>query len=84
MSVAWVTEGVQMSSEHIVLSLAPWNKHDLRMRGLADRCVGLCSVRLTHSFCTNFSQMIKDGTTFKANCVYLRRGLPRTQLSYAS
>ena len=37
MSVAWVAEDVQMSSEHGVLSLAPWNKQDLRMRGLADR-----------------------------------------------
>ena len=38
-SIAWVTEGDLTSSDAQVLSLAPWNKHDLGMRGFADRCV---------------------------------------------
>lgn len=37
-SIAWVTEGDLTSSDTQVLSLAPWNKHDLGMRGFADRC----------------------------------------------
>ncbi|XP_064396958.1 signal transducer and activator of transcription 5B-like [Halichondria panicea] len=36
-SIAWVTEGDLTSSDAQVLSLAPWNKHDLGMRGFADR-----------------------------------------------
>lgn len=36
-SVAWVTEGDMVSGERSVLSLAPWNKHELGMRAFADR-----------------------------------------------
>lgn len=36
-SVAWVTEGDIVSGDQSVLSLAPWNKHDLGMRSFADR-----------------------------------------------
>ena len=36
-SVAWVTEADMVSGERSVLSLAPWNKHDLGMRAFADR-----------------------------------------------
>ena len=38
-SVAWATEGDMVSGERSVLSLAPWNKHDLGMRAFADRLV---------------------------------------------
>ena len=39
-------EGDMVVGERQVLSLAPWNKHDLSMRSFADRCVTvLCSVR---------------------------------------
>ena len=31
------TEGDMVSGERQVLSLAPWNKHDLSMRSFADR-----------------------------------------------
>ena len=36
-----------VSGERQVLSLAPWNKHDLSMRSFADRLVG---VSLLHVF----------------------------------
>lgn len=36
-SVAWVNDGDAVNSERQVLSLAPWNKHVLGIRSLADR-----------------------------------------------
>ena len=36
-SVAWMSEGDVMNPHPSVLSLAPWNKHDLSMRSFADR-----------------------------------------------
>jgi hypothetical protein len=36
-SVAWVNDGDSVNSERQVLSLAPWNKHVLGIRSLADR-----------------------------------------------
>ena len=36
-SIAWVREDDMVTGKRSVLSLAPWNKHDLGMRSLADR-----------------------------------------------
>jgi signal transducer and activator of transcription 5B len=36
-SVAWVNDGDSINSDRQVLSLAPWNKHVLGIRSLADR-----------------------------------------------
>lgn len=45
-SVAWVTDCADMggNSERQVLSLAPWNKHDISIRPLADRLQDLTNL----------------------------------------
>jgi len=47
-SIAWVTEGDLTTTEAQVLSLAPWNKHDLSIRGFADRFVFRCLHFISH------------------------------------